>query len=426
MSEANEQRPEDEPADEDDTGIDAQRRRMDAVMQAFSPAAPVNRKDLFAGRVPQLSKLLDVVSTRGEHGVIYGERGVGKTSLASVGALIAGGTRRLAIRVNCDGSDSYGSIWRKVFMKLRTTYLVPGVGFVAEAKEIVVSAGDNLPEDPSPYDVESMLSLITQAVPVAIFVDEFDRVTSAGVSHLMADTLKTLSDQGVDATLVLVGVADNVGQLVTEHESIERGLAQIPMPRMSHDELREIVRRGLETVDLGIEDDAARRIVSLSQGLPHYTHLLAQEAARSAVTAGRDHIGLTQVIVAMEKAVKRSSQTLVQGYHTATSSPRARTLYPDVLLAAALAQGDELGYFAAADVRDPLRAITHKPYDIPAFSPHLHELTEPVRGAVLQKIGSPRRYRFRFRNPLLQPYVIMRALAEESLRVEVLDQFIRT
>jgi hypothetical protein len=133
---------------------------------------------------------------------------------------------------------------------------------------------------------------------------------------------------------------------------------------------------------------------------------------------------MADVIAAMEKAVKRSPQTLAERYHAATSSPRAKTLYPDVLLAAALTKGDELGYFAATDIRDPLRAITKKAYEIPAFSPHLHELTESDRGEVLQKTGTSRRFRFRFRNPLLQPYVIMRALAEEELRVEVLDQFL--
>ena len=196
------------------------------------------------------------------------------------------------------------------------------------------------------------------------------------------------------------------------------------MPRMSDAELQEIVRRGLDAADMSIDDAATGRITQLSQGLPHYTHLLAQEAALAAVMSERDHVGMGDVIVAMERAVKRSPQTLAEKYHAATSSPRAKTLYPDVLLAAALTKGDELGYFAAADIREALRAITKKPYEIPAFSPHLHGLAEPDRGEVLQKIGTSRRFRFRFRNPLLQPYVIMRALADEGLRIEVLDQFL--
>lgn len=409
---------------ETDSGFEEQMARERAISEAFSPTAPVNRRDLFAGRSRELSKVMDVVSGRGEHGVIYGERGVGKTSLASVGALLVESPGQAAVRINCDGTDTYASIWHKVFNRITTVHTLPGLGFEASQKELLESAAQSLPEDPKPNDVEGILSAVTRVTTVAIFIDEFDRAQDENVSRLMADTIKTLSDQGIDATIILVGVADDLSELIAEHESIERGLSQIPMPRMSGDELKEIIRRGLETVELTIDEEAMTRIAGLSQGLPHYTHLLAQEAARSALMAGRDRIGMPEVIVAMEKAVKRSPQTLTERYHAATSSPRAKTLYPDVLLAAALARGDELGYFAATDLREPLNAITQKAYGIPAFSPHLHELTDEDRGAVLQKTGTPRRFRFRFRNPLLQPYVIMRALAAEDLRVEVLDQFI--
>ena len=48
-----------------------------------------------------------------------------------------------------------------------------------------------------------------------------------GVQRLFADLIKTLSDQLVRATVVLVGVADNVSDLVAEHESIEGALCGI-------------------------------------------------------------------------------------------------------------------------------------------------------------------------------------------------------
>jgi energy-coupling factor transporter ATP-binding protein EcfA2 len=398
--------------------------RLRAAMAAFSPTAPVNRRDLFAGRTEQMGRLIDIVSGRGEHGVVYGERGVGKTSLVSVVAQIVETPGLVSVRVNCNEKDDFSSIWKKVLTRITVFKKVAGVGFAPADHQIAIRAADALPNDVAPHDVETALTILAHVGSTVVFIDEFDRVQNQAVSGLMADTIKTLSDQGVDATVVLVGVAQNVGDLIAEHNSIERGLSQVPMPRMSPDELNEIIRRGLETVGLTIEAHALARVTGLSQGLPHYTHLLGQEAARAAVIRASESIGLGDVIAAMERAVKRSPQTLSERYHAATSTPRARTLYPDILLAAALAKGDELGYFAAADVREPLQAITKKAYGIPRFSPHLHDLTEDARGAVLQKIGSPRRVRFRFRNPLLQPYVIMRALAEQTLRVEVLDQFL--
>jgi hypothetical protein len=77
--------------------------------------------------------------------------------------------------------------------------------------------------------------------------------------------------------------------------------------------------------------------------------------------------------------------------------------------------------FAAADVRDPLSMIMGKPYDIPAFAQHLNDLSDSARGPVLQKKGSTRRFRYRFINPLLQPYVIMKGLSEGLIEPSALQ-----
>ena len=56
-----------------------------------------------------------------------------------------------------------------------------------------------------------------------------------------------------------------------------------------------------------------------------------------------------------------------------------------------------------------------KRYEIAAFSRHLADFCSDDRGPVLERTGVPRRYRFRFRNPLLQPFVIMKGLAEKLI-----------
>ena len=50
----------------------------------FQPRTPIATKELFAGRWPELTEISDAVHQTGLHVVIYGERGVGKTSLANV------------------------------------------------------------------------------------------------------------------------------------------------------------------------------------------------------------------------------------------------------------------------------------------------------------------------------------------------------
>ena len=58
--------------------------RMPLVAEAFRPSAPIDRRSLFSGRTDQIAELFSVVAQPGAHAVVYGERGVGKTSLAAV------------------------------------------------------------------------------------------------------------------------------------------------------------------------------------------------------------------------------------------------------------------------------------------------------------------------------------------------------
>ena len=57
-------------------------------------------------------------------------------------------------------------------------------------------------------------------------------------------------------------------------QSVERALVQSKMQRMSLEELREIITKGLERLNMAIDENALKHISLVSQGLPHYTHLL--------------------------------------------------------------------------------------------------------------------------------------------------------
>src|SRR6185437_4810116 len=128
-----------------------------------------------------------------------------------------------------------------------------------------------------------------------VIIDEYDRLKGKEIRELFAYTIKTLSDQTVPVTLVLVGVAESVNDLIAHHQSVERALVQIHMPRMKQQELEEIVTKGVGRVDMTIDNQGVRRLASLSKGLPHYTHLVALHSARLAIDSGQRHISLNNV-----------------------------------------------------------------------------------------------------------------------------------
>jgi hypothetical protein len=389
-------------------------QRLAQAAQVFSPAAPIDQYRLFAGRVKQVREVITAVNQRGRHVILFGERGVGKTSLANVLSEIvsdAGVQTLKSGTINCDANDDFVSIWRKIFRELSVYVEGPrGAGFMPQLPGLEEITLEPLATgDLSPDDVRYILSQIPQRV--IVIIDEFDRVEYKSVPTLMADTIKTLSDHSVDTTLVLVGVADSVDDLIAEHQSVERPLRQIPMPRMSRQELYEIINKGLAELDMTIVDEARERIARISEGLPTYTHLLALEAVQRAIIDDRTEISEADVDAALKTAVETTQQSIRSTYHKATTSPRKDNLFGKVLLACALAPTDFLGYFATADVREPLSVIADRKYEIRAFLQHLKEFTDPRRGPVLQQVGTARRFRYRFVNPMMQPFVIMHGLA---------------
>ena len=62
---------------------DAAAKRHEAN-ELFTPSAPIAIAELFAGRQLQASKILDAIGERGRHIILFGERGVGKSSIAQI------------------------------------------------------------------------------------------------------------------------------------------------------------------------------------------------------------------------------------------------------------------------------------------------------------------------------------------------------
>lgn len=132
---------------------------------------------------------------------------------------------------------------------------------------------------------------------------------------------------------------------------------------------------------------------------------------------------LESVGVGCGKAVDAVLETTKTQYHEATRSGRKDALFDQVILACAMAPKDELSYFQPADIAAPMSSIMGKPYGIPSFAKHLNAFCDKGRGKILERTGVTRRYRYRFTDPLMEPYVVMRGLKTGLVSSDVLDEF---
>mgnify|MGYP000887924624 CR=1 FL=1 len=134
------------------------RQRMLRLGEVFRPSAPVDDAELFAGRNHELFSVIEAIQSAGQHAVIYGERGVGKTSLARIAIQLASeDTDLVAVRINCDGQDTFSSFWDKALDELniyaseapddRRAVLEPAIAEYAEEREMPKGPRDVVDED---------------------------------------------------------------------------------------------------------------------------------------------------------------------------------------------------------------------------------------------------------------------------------------
>ena len=385
------------------------------VLEKFTPSTPVTTRDLFAGRANQLLQCVDVVAERGRHGVIYGEPGVGKTSISQVIRLMVPVRTSSVryIRKAAFSSDSFSSIWTDVFREMKFFTRDEDGG-----KEHVVS--DLYTSGVKPPDVVRELSYFSENDVPIIVIDEFNLVQDKDASRLMAETIKALSDAGVKATVFVVGISDSVGELIEGHQSITRCVEEILMPRMHPDEMRDVLEGRLRSLGMSIDGDAKWKTINLTKGLPAFAHGMGKESALSAIRRKSLRVVEADVDNSIDFIVNSNQNSLKTDYQKATHSNQARAKYREILTACAQAQSNEVGYFTPKQVEEPLSAILGKQVNVEFFNRNLKEFTEERRGKVLHRHGDPRIFRYRFENPAMQPYIIMKGVRDQLLGADAM------
>jgi Cdc6-like AAA superfamily ATPase len=385
------------------------------ILETFTPGPPIEDYELFAGRQATIQRLQDITIERGRHAAIFGERGVGKTSLASIfhKTLNTPTQTTVVVSVNADSSDNFDSLWRKVFRRIRRND-ENGEWWADESYKSPIT----------PDDVQLELSTYNNNQIPIIIIDEYDRLTSDRCRILTTDVLKGLVNYGTNCTIIVVGVAESILQLVHDHASISRNLAQVPMDRMSPPEIRDIIVSRIRRLRMKISEDAVWRITFFSAGLPFYAHSLGKYTAM--IAAGKERVSITEgdVMAALDDCMADVVYTIKEAYIRATEKIyRKANIFSKVLAACALAETNDLGQFQAVGVEAPLSEIMGEPYRVPSFAFHLNEMCGPERGSILRKTGERRTYHYHFGEPATQPFIIMKSLKDGIITPELFNQF---
>ena len=151
-------------------------------------------------------------------------------------------------------------------------------------------------------------------------VDEIDSLKHQDDKKKIAELVKLLSDENSPLKILLVGIAESSFDLTAGHPSVQRCLRETRLGRMKSDELSEIITKGQKKIKLNFSQDAQERIVSVSSGYPHFTHLLALKAAEDAIAENKRDISLEDVERSTTRAVEDAEGSLKRTYDDAARS----------------------------------------------------------------------------------------------------------
>lgn len=376
---------------------------LEFEIQRLFDGAPIDEEQMFAGRSSEVTKMLRTVFERARHVVLFGERGVGKTSLSNIFWKRYGKTLQsfVVARVQCGPQDDFTSIWVRALEELKATATAKGKDEYVNIDIDFISI--------TPSQIRRELQKINpNALPI-IILDEYDKIIDESAKTLTANLIKELYDFAVHTTVIIVGVAENISELVDDHASINRALVDVPLGRMSEAELREIIEQRLRQTRMRFSADAIWTIIILSRGLPFFTQTLSKLAAIHAIEERRLNVNNTDVEVAMARFVEDTAVAFRDAYRAATRTNQKSNLQ-ETLLACALAKCDDEGFFKATDLVEPLSAIMKDRRRIAHFDKHLRRFSNDEGGNILIKRGGERQQIFRFADPMMQPYVLIRGI----------------
>jgi Cdc6-like AAA superfamily ATPase len=365
-----------------------------ALAAAFRPHYPIEDPGSFFGRQEELSRVKAGIREPGQHVIIYGERGAGKTSLANVAT-----SGNKTVKIFCEKEVDFHRLAKHIVQEYQK---VDPERLVYDAqKDRVTVEGAVLPL--SALDGNALRSVLHPTSPLILILDELDRIKNASVIESLGEFAKNVSTYQKNITLIFVGVALTTDGLLKGHASVFRNLKNIPLGRMEDDELKEIINHGEAVLGIGFLPDIVIEIMELGDNMPYYLHLIATNAARVTLEDGATTVEQTHLNRGIQAAARDADHTLREAYDLAVLSVKGSEIYRYILWA--LASRSNASH-KIADLKPAVDRYAkdegNNPVSVQAIGQALKALASEKKGSIVSKHGN---FFHMLTHPLMKGYI---------------------
>lgn len=313
----------------------------------FFPGQQIEDPKWFAGRKFDLERALKALCRDGSSIIVYGERGVGKSSFVEMIKLIASGDCHLLYKydyhkiyppeklkykiayVECDEDTNTTA---KVLQRLLTSPL--GIKKIINSKleKLESTIKDKITLDflkvfsytteeesketrielkeESIFEIFSNIVLtisheiLNNGEGLLLVIDEFDRIQD---SSKISSLIKTLSKN--KTKFLISGIAESYEELLSGHQSVIRQLfeGRINIQVMNEDEIKDLFKlvESNSKNALLFNEGFIKEVINKSQGFPYYVQLFGQLAidtyAEKHGIVGPAHINAENLRLGLQK-----------------------------------------------------------------------------------------------------------------------------
>ncbi len=265
---------------------------MQKDMSPFTPGSPVGI-DLFAGREQQLMEITRYIrqagSGRQENVFLIGDRGIGKSSFASVMCELA--DRRhgmIGVHVHLGGAAALEELTRRVLQEVmnavqdRPWYARITERYTPYIQQVGLM-GIKVSFHPPSQDLSQMAQQFPQVLGELLariandqkgVVIVLDDINGFAETNTFARWYKSVVDEvathfpAYPALIALSGTPERRDQLARHEPSLLRVFRLIELERLSDDEVTDFFQRAFGQADMSVSDEAMNMMVHFSSGLP--------------------------------------------------------------------------------------------------------------------------------------------------------------
>lgn len=402
----------------------------------FTPGKlPIRPTNVYAARGDAEILFLKTLA-RGLIPVVFGEYGVGKTSMARY-ALREKDAAGLLINIESAADKSFEDIFSRCLEKLGYSVKTKKVDGVTESKSheqsgqaeagigwlkaIIASKRSKISGSTQQTEeqfvitspTDSKIIEICEQAGVVLLIDELHRASSNFTSDL-AKFIKTYGNANCqNFKVILLGTSSDVSRLVSSDPGIDRLIQEVHLKAMTESESHSVIVKGMADLAIGIDQKISNRVVRTSVGSPSILQYLSLEVAEAAFDRAPRISSNDDVDYALKAFVETKEARLYKSYLAAVESTGELRYRKQILRAMAECEDE---YVTMEIIRTKVSEYLGKDIESNMLSSPLRSLKEERYGPVLSDVARPDSGRLSnfttFKDPALKAFIRLQLLRE--------------